>query len=464
MRIPVLAFVALLLGACTERAGDRQPDYASLQPSETLSGGATTFTKLNPTVSLAQHAYSQPAANLGTQERALFVVGNSFFTSPWVSAPSSVAARDGLGPLFNAAACQDCHIRDGRGRPPSDGSAVSSLLRIAMDDGGADPVYGNQIQDRALPGVNPEARLSVRWQFTERQLAGGETVQLRKPVPQLSHLAYGKLQAAHHSLRIAPPVFGMGLLELIPARQIVAAADESDQNGDGISGRVNWVSESGAKEKMPGRFGWKASQPSVRQQSLAAFANDMGISSALFSGEICTQSQAACDELAKGGSPELETVIENAVLFYVRHLAVPARRAANAPEVLTGKALFNEIGCASCHRPHWTTGHSDEFPALASQSIWPYTDLLLHDMGDGLADGVREGEALGREWRTPPLWGIHLAKVVGGQGIGFLHDGRARDFKEAILWHGGEAEAARNAFASLPEQQRSDLLSFLKSL
>lgn len=462
MRIPVFA-VLFLLSACGDDS-KRSTDYASLQEGEALSGGATTFSKLNPNVSLAQHAYSQPAANLGTEERALFAVGNSFFTSPWVSAPSSVSARDGLGPLFNAAACQDCHIRDGRGRPPSKGSAVSSLLRIAMDDGSADPVYGNQIQDRALPGVNPEALLSVRWEFTERELAGGEIVQLRKPIPQLDNLAYGELQANHRSLRIAPPVFGMGLLELIPVQEVIAAADESDQNADGISGRVNWVSEPGSERKMLGRFGWKASQPSVHQQSLAAFANDMGISSVLFSDEICTEFQTVCGELPAGGAPELEAVIENSVLFYVRHLAVPARRAVDAPEVLAGKRLFHEIGCANCHRPHWTTGPSVEFPALAAQSIWPYTDLLLHDMGDSLADGVREGNALGSEWRTPPLWGIHLAQVVGGKGIGFLHDGRARNFKETILWHGGEGAEASKAFAALPKVQRDYLLAFLKSL
>jgi CxxC motif-containing protein (DUF1111 family) len=456
----IFVICALVMSACSSE----NSSYTDLPAGEALSGGATTYTKLNPSVSLAQHAYSQPATNLGTQERALFAVGNSFFTSPWVSAPSSVAARDGLGPLYNAAACQDCHIRDGRGRPPSAGSAVSSLLRISLDDGSADPVYGNQIQDRALPGVKPEATLSVRWQLSEHKLAGGELVELRKPQPVLEDLAYGELKATQRSLRVAPPVIGLGLLEMIPDQQLTDASDESDRDSDGISGRVNWVLDPEFSSLKVGRFGWKASQPSVRQQSLAAFANDMGISSSLFTRKICSESQSACDDLPGGGEPELEAGIELAVLFYVRHLAVPARRAMDAPEVIAGKRLFRELACASCHRPRWVTGQDPLSPALSSQQIWPYTDLLLHDMGEGLADGVREGDALGSEWRTPPLWGIHLARVVGGKGIGFLHDGRARNFKEAILWHGGEAKASAAAFAALPEVQRGYLVSFLKSL
>ncbi len=457
MRLPALLLLASAVSGCGAGSPDAPPD-------EALSGGGTTFTKLNPNSSLAQHAYSQPASNLNTDERALFVVGNSFFTSPWVSAPSSVSARDGLGPLFNAAACQDCHIRDGRGRPPSGGSAVSSLLRIAMSDGSPDPVYGNQIQDRALPGLKPEAQLSVRWQYIERELAGGERVQLRKPLPKLENLAYGELKATHRSLRVAPPVIGLGLLEMIPESQLLAAADESDKDGDGISGRINWVYDHQSQKQMPGRFGWKASQPTVRQQSLAAFANDMGISSTLFPKSICTQLQPGCDELPGGGEPELEMTIEKAVLFYVSHLAVPARRAIGAPEVVTGRRIFEDIGCASCHRPGWVTGVSADFPALSSQTIWPYTDLLLHDMGAGLDDGLSEGEATGSEWRTPPLWGIHLAQVVGGKGIGFLHDGRARNFKEAIMWHGGEAAAARDAWAHSSQVDREKLIWFLKSL
>ncbi len=457
-----LVVLALILGACdVDKQQFPEVDEAVLV-TEALSGGATTFTKLNPNVSLAQHAYSQPATNLGTQERASFTLGNSFFTSPWVSAPSSVSTRDGLGPLFNAAACQDCHIRDGRGRPPDGNSAISSLLRIALDSGRPDPVYGNQIQDLALPGARAEAVLGIDWEYSERRLAGGEIVSLRKPVPALTNLGYGSLQATHTSLRIAPPLIGMGLLELIDENDLRAVADEFDADGDSISGRIHWLS--GVEGRQVGRFGWKASQPSVRQQSLAAFANDMGISSAHFPDEICTPEQSVCREFPVGGRPELEPAIEEAVVFYVRHLAVPARRAVAAPEVVAGKVLFFELGCAACHRPQWTTVTSPDSPALSKQVIWPYTDLLLHDMGDGLADGVIEGDAAGAEWRTPPLWGIHLAKVVGGQGIGYLHDGRARNFKEAILWHGGEAAASSEAFAMLPKGQRENLLSFLKSL
>lgn len=457
---PVFAMCALVLAGCG--AGDLP---VNPQANEALPGGDTTFTKLNPSVSLSQHAYSRPASNLSSEERALFTVGNSFFTAPWVSAPSTVASRDGLGPLFNAAACQDCHIRDGRGRPPGpDDSSASSIVRLATAEGYPDPVYGGQIQDRALPGLEPEARVEVQWLYSSETLAGGERVELRQPQVHLNNLAYGDVSAPHWGLRVAPPVIGLGLLELIPVEDILLNEDSLDSDSDGISGRAQRLAVLADGTTLLGRFGWKAAQPTVRSQSLTAFASDMGISSAALPGSLCTQSQALCLEFPDGGRPELASAIEEAVVFYTRHLAVPGRRGLKSEQISQGKKLFVDIGCASCHRPSWKTGVDTSSPALSGQYIWPYTDLLLHDMGEGLADHIREGVANGREWRTAPLWGLHLAKVVGGQGVGFLHDGRARNFKEAILWHGGEAKSAKQRWAALPQEERERLIAFLDSL
>ncbi len=466
--------VALALSAC-----DSDRDFAVAELDEGLSGGATTLQKLNPGVELSREAYSQPAANLAPAQRSTFAIGNAFFTNPWVVAPADSAARDGLGPLYNASACQDCHIRDGRGHPPlgPDDSAISALLRVALPQSAgdaaaleragvvADPVYGGQIQDRAVPGVAPEARLAVNWRERELRLAGGEVIRLREPLLTLEALGYGELHPqARYGLRVAPPMIGLGLLEAIPAEDILAGADPDDRDGDGISGRANRVWDIARAESAVGRFGWKAGQPTVRQQSLAAFVNDIGITSLLLPAEICSPAQRDCAAAASGGEPELDANIEDAVVFYSSHLAVPARRWVEAPEVLAGKQLFHSLGCASCHRPRWRTGELADAPALSRQLIWPYTDMLLHDMGEALADGVEEFAASGREWRTPPLWGIHLAKAVGGSEVGFLHDGRARNFKEAIAWHGGEAATSRDAWVALPKRDRENLIWFLKSL
>jgi CxxC motif-containing protein (DUF1111 family) len=281
----------------------------------------------------------------------------------------------------------------------------------------------------------------------------------------LEQLHYGPLADGHGlSLRVAPAMIGLGLLESIAASAILAGEDVGDSDGDGISGRANrvWSQESSAT--VIGRFGWKAGQPSIRQQSLLAFQQDIGISSQLYPYQPCTSVQADCLASQPSIGPELSDEIEEVLLFYASHLAVPARRWHDRKEVLAGKAIFHTLGCAGCHQPSWRTARLDNHPVLSEQLIWPYTDMLLHDMGEGLADGVIEFGAQGNEWRTAPLWGVHLAKAVGGAEVGFLHDGRARDFKEAIMWHGGEAQASRDAWASLKRDDREKLIWFLKSL
>ncbi|MCQ4346000.1 c-type cytochrome [Pseudomonas stutzeri] len=442
------------------------------EPGERLSGGATTVNKAD------HNAFSLPSANLSPMRRLDFSVGNSFFRNPWVIAPSSTDARDGLGPLFNTNACQNCHVKDGRGHPPGSrgDNAVSSLVRLSipprpgqealLERHGviAEPVYGSQLQDLAIPGVPPEGKVRVDYTSEWVTLADGSRVELRKPVLQLSQLGYGELHPdTLFSLRVAPPMIGLGLLEAIPEAAILANADPDDADGDGISGRANRVWEHASQSTRLGRFGWKAGQPSLDQQNADAFFNDMGLSSSLLAGSSCSAAQRDCLAAPHGGVPEVGDNILAQVLFYTRNLAVPARRNVDDPQVLAGKSLFHRAGCQLCHTPSFRTAADAAEPELANQLIRPYSDLLLHDMGDGLADNRPEFLASGREWRTPPLWGIGLTETVNGH-TRFLHDGRARNLLEAILWHGGEAEAARQAVMAYDAEQRAALLAFLNSL
>ena len=439
----------------------------SALPPQALPGGETTFLELSPLSALSADALSQPFGNLTSEERLDFVVGNSFFTNPWVAAGASTAGRDGLGPLYSAAACQDCHIRDGRGHAPAgpDEFLTSAVVRLALADGQADPVYGRHLQTRAVPGLAPEARVSVRWQESPETLPDGSVVTLRRPELVVTDWAYGEADAGLRlSLRVAPAVIGMGLLEAIPPADLRAYAEL--QRRDGLVGRVQAGIALAGEPEAIGRFGWKATQSSVEHQALDAFANDIGITSSRIPNDVCTETQLSlgCADFPSGGQPELSRQVQHAVVFYARHLAPPVRRQTEDAEVKAGEHLFTDIGCSGCHKPSWRTGDSPSSRASANQLIWPYTDLLLHDMGIGLADGHVEGLASGRHWRTTPLWGLGQVKAVGGERAGYLHDGRARTIAEAILWHGGEAQRARDAWAALPERQRALVLSFLKSL
>jgi CxxC motif-containing protein (DUF1111 family) len=272
------------------------------------------------------------------------------------------------------------------------------------------------------------------------------------------------------SPRVAPQMIGLGLLEQVPEAAILAKADPEDADGDGVSGKPQRVWDPGHKVVALGRFGWKAGAPRIDVQNQSAFSGDIGISTPLFPAPYgeCTPAQAACREGPHGDDSEYDNLEANAqvtdlVLFYSRHLAVPARRDVDHPEVLRGKKLFHESGCIACHTPKFRTAPDGPEPELRSQLIWPYTDLLLHDMGPGLADGRPEGRAGGTEWRTPPLWGIGLTQTVSGHSF-FLHDGRARNLTEAILWHDGEARRAREAFRTMDKPDRAALLRFLNSL
>lgn len=477
---------ALLLTSLTAVAAvDTAPtqQFQRAEHHEALAGGATTYTgKVN------RNVLSQPSANISFERRLDFRIGDSVFRKLWVSSPSSTTASDGLGPLYNARACQQCHIRDGRGHTPesADDNAISMFLRLSippqteqqkqlLQEGRIgtipEPTYGGQLQDFAVPGLAAEGRMNIHWQEHIVTLADGTEVALRRPTYSISDLNYGPLHPQLMlSPRVAPPMTGLGLLEAIDEQDILRQADPEDRDNDGISGRANRVWDSQQQRVTVGRFGWKAGNPTLLQQNSGAFNGDIGISSTLKSDPYgdCTDKQTACRTQPHGNTPaqdnlEASHTMSRLLLFYTRNLAVPARRDVNNPQVLAGKALFYNSGCISCHRPKYQTGVHASMPEQSDQLIWPYTDLLLHDMGEGLADHRPEFAATGREWRTPPLWGIGLSGIANGH-TQYLHDGRARNLLEAILWHGGEAEQARNQVINMDSKEREHLLSFLESL
>ncbi|WP_011579985.1 MULTISPECIES: di-heme oxidoredictase family protein [Chelativorans] len=456
-------------------------DFSEPEAFERMQGGAATTTKL-----INADIFSHPSATLEFAEQQRFLLGNGLFRKDWVTAPSSTQASDGLGPLFNARACQSCHIKDGRGHAPNgpEEQATSLLVRLSVPPSEeqereilegylssvGEPVYGGQLQDFAAAGLPAEGRVRIEYEELPVSLSGGETAHLRKPVLSIDKPGYGPLRPdTMLSARVAPPMIGLGLLEAIDEGDILAREDPNDADGDGISGRARRVRDETGQWKL-GRFGWKGNAAGIMQQSADAFSHDMGLSTPLAPdhwGE-CTGAQAACRAIPHGAQPqfgdqEVPGDLLELVAFYSRNLAVPARRDIDRPEVLAGKKVFYEAGCAGCHTPKFVTRRDAVVPALAFQLIWPYTDLLLHDMGDGLADNRPEGMATGREWRTPPLWGIGLTKTVNSEAS-YLHDGRARTLLEAILWHGGEAEAAREKVVEMEKAERENLIRFLESL
>jgi CxxC motif-containing protein (DUF1111 family) len=471
MRPLFRSIAALLLASSLVACGEQAPRFEQAEPGEALSAGSATVMKFD------HNAFSMPSANLSPVRRLDFSVGNSFFRNPWVTAPSSTTARDGLGPLINTNACQSCHIKDGRGRPAEAerGNAVSMLVRLSIPAGAEhaevvrqrgiapEPTYGGQLQDMAIPGVAPEGKVRLSYSTRTERFADGFEVELRMPHLNITELGYGPMHPqTQFSVRVAPAMIGLGLLEAIPESALLANADPDDRDKDGISGRPNQVFDQTTREPAVGRFGWKAGQPNLNQQNADAFFNDMGLTTRLFTGSSCTDRQQPCREMPHGGELEVSDNILAQVLFYTRNLGVPARRNVDDPQVLAGKTLFHRAGCQSCHIPTFTTGDAAE-PELANQVIRPYTDLLLHDMGEGLADGRPEFEASGSEWRTPPLWGIGMTETVSDH-TQFLHDGRARNLLEAILWHGGEAEKAKQTVLGFDSDERSALLAFLESL
>ncbi len=462
MRLP--RFSALVIAGAAALFVSCGADDVALDPN---LGGVTTREDAS------RNSFGLPAPQLSNTERRLFERGDSFFTQNWVTAPASTDARDGLGPTFNAQACSSCHVLDGRGSPPDptgEDARLGLLFRLSVPgedpDTGAplpDPVYGGQFQDVSILGVEAEGTVELEYETVAGEYGDGTAFELLDPTYELTDLAFGPM--ADDVLigpRLAPQVIGMGLLEAIPEATILEAADPDDLDGDGISGRPNTVWDARLGAEALGRFGWKANVATVEQQVAGAFSGDIGITSVLHPDEDCPAAQIECAAAASGGEPELTDDRLGSVTFYNRTLSVPAMRDTETDSVRSGSEEFDELGCSSCHTPTIETGPSD-IATLADQTIHPYTDLLLHDMGEGLADGRPDFDATGTEWRTPPLWGLGLIDDVNGERF-LLHDGRARTIEEAILWHGGEAEASREAFRLLSADRRSALIDFLEAL
>lgn len=442
-------------------------DYTnlSLETGEELLGGSTTV--FNAT----EEAFGFSASQLTFEEQSSFGIGNSFFRQSWVSSPASTTARDGLGPFFNAVSCASCHFKDGRGRPPGfDGeTARGMLLRLSTDgfasDGSSlpDPIYGHQLQDNAILGQTVKGGFTISYEDVVETFDDGTKVILKKPTYNITDLGYGNIAAGVKiSPRLANQIIGLGLLEALDESTILNLADPNDLDGDGISGRPNYVYDVASNKTVMGRFGWKANQPNVRQQVAAAFSGDMGITSFLFPNENCPPG-IDCDAIPNGGTPEISDSNLDKVGLYASTLAVPARRNISDQNVLKGKKTFETIGCASCHIPKLQTGNTHPIKALRNQTIRPFTDLLLHDMGSGLADNASDFLATGTEWRTPALWGIGLLNTVNKFTF-LMHDGRARNIEEAILWHGGEGQMAKSNYKKLTLQERKDLLQFMNTL
>lgn len=430
-------------------------------------------------------------------------IGQAIFEKLWVFAPSSTKSSDGLGPLYNARSCAQCHEHSNIQETelpaslvimlsiePDSHAAVSEMQQQAIHDSGfiPEPVYGKQIQPFAYPGAKAEAHISLTYQTLITRFPDQKAVKLRKPVYQLSAPGYGEFDnGLQISARVAPRMLGLGILDSIPDSALRALADPDDQDGDGISGRINWVWDQPSQTIKAGRFGWKAGKASLEQQNLAALANDIGISSWLFplpQGD-CSARQTECISLAEssqtmpGEAPaskltaqrfEASTQMTDLLHAFTRVMGAkallaqqytPERHMLNTGERLQkGKALFQNIGCITCHTDRFNTPSGI---AIFPENISAYSDLLLHDMGEALTDNRQEFRASGREWRTAPLWGIaHYLEQTATPG--FLHDGRAASVLEAILWHGGEAEQSKQTFMTLSSEQRNSLTYFVESL
>ncbi|MCP5348600.1 MAG: c-type cytochrome [Pseudomonadales bacterium] len=409
-------------------------------------------------------------SQLNEEQQARFTRGRALFDQLWVASPSLDTDIDGLGPTFNQSACSACHTRNGRGAPPDTDSERMRGMLVRLSLPGAEPngtpiphpVYGDQLQDNAILGVPAEGRARVTWIEHTETFADGESITLRRPDLILGDLAFGEPeQDLLLSPRVAPSLVGMGLLDAVPDAFLEALAQEP--RPDGISGRVNRVWNAQTGTESIGRFGWKANMPTLAQQTAGAFLGDMGLTSTLYPDENCPEVQLDCIQKSSGETDVTEEQLRD-VVFYQAALAVPAPGASDTGDVdiQQGRELFMQAGCQHCHIPELQTGAA-ALPVLSNRAFSPYTDLLLHDMGEGLADGRPDFLASGSEWRTPPLWGLGLVPTVNEHNT-LLHDGRARGVMEAIMWHGGEAEPARARVKAMTTQEREKLVHFIESL
>lgn len=416
------------------------------------------------TDSKSKNAFSTPFSGMSDVEEDIFILGKSFFRIPWVEAPSATTARDGLGPLFNGNTCMSCHPRNGIGKLYSQEGVVNRALvgRLSIPNNTSfvekmgftpEPTYGSQLSINSVHGVRHEGRIVIENQKILVTYPDGESKELLKPTYTIKDLGYGKMHPQTAiSMRLAPPLIGLGFLDDIDDKDLLANEDSEDLNGDGISGKANIVYSVESRSFEVGRYTYKSSAPTVKQQVAGAMVNDMGLTTDLFPRDNCTQEQKECLEAPKAAHPiDVPSDRLDAVTFYIKNQKLPKR-------VITsqkGEKLFTTIGCVKCHVESFDTPKG---------KIYPYSDLLLHDMGEGLSDGREEFKAGVNEWRTIPLWGTSLKSIVLGEEARFLHDGRARDVEEAILWHGGESENIKKRFMSLEKSLRSEIIKFVEGL
>lgn len=455
-RFPAIAGLLLLavLLACGGESENGGRTETEDEPGDAASARAGGDTSVDNRTSFA---FEQPADNLSDENLERHLEGDVEFGNVFVTAPAPV--NPGLGPLFNNVSCESCHIKNGRGHPVFRDPRLRSNALVLISDPERDPDVpggnplveglGGQIQDHAVFGVRPEAEVSVSWEEIPGRYPDGSRYSLRKPVLNITLSDGSSLgENIQTSMRLPLPVIGLGLLEAVAEETLLGLSDPDDSDGDGISGRPNMVWNRVTASTEIGRFGRKAGSPDLMAQTARAYTEDMGVS----------------NPALPAGDEETDITEEQLDLttFYVQTLAVPLRAKTDDSDVARGERIFSDIGCSSCHVPTLRTG---EHPVeeLSDQTIRPFTDLLLHDMGEGLADGRSDFLATGREWRTPPLWGIGLTEKLLVTP-NFLHDGRARTLEEAILWHGGEAEDIVNRFINLPRSQRERLIKFLNTL
>ena len=451
---------AALLSGIIGASGCKKDDDSPATPESVRAGGDATIFSSGP------DAFSFPMPNLDAAGVERHFLADVAFGQQFVSAPA--VRYGGLGPVFNQNSCEGCHVRNGRGAIPQSESDLTSglLLRLSVPGTGPNgeiipvPGFGGQLQTKAIFGVTPEGKLSKTAVEQIVSFLDGATVKLEKPVYAIADPYMPLPGNVLISPRTPPAVHGLGLIEAIPEANILALADETDANGDGISGKPNRVWDVLGQKISLGRFGWKAEMPTGGQQAADAAHNDMGLTNYYFPEEHCSGQSNCVNGLQTTLDVDKETT--DLFAFYFQTVAVPAQRNYDQPDVVRGKLLFEQLNCTGCHVPKHQTG-DHAIAALSHQTIFPYTDLLLHDMGEGLADNRPTYAANGYEWRTPPLWGIGLTQVVNPKAT-FLHDGRAKTLEEAVLWHGGEAETSKEGYRQLSQQDRNALIAFLNSL
>ncbi len=452
----VLIGVFVVLYSCNNNNDDDLPDIIEGE----MAGGETTI------YMQSSKAFSTPAPNLSGANLEKHLDGDVAFEAIFVSGNSPV--NGGLGPVFNNNSCIGCHISDGRAAPPANINDMSGFFyKISMagvdEHNGPAPVpgFGTQLQHQAIYGYQKEATLKVVYKEVVEVLDDGTEISLQKPVYTIENPYISMPPDVMISPRIAMPVFGLGLLEAIPESAILANADEFDVDGDSISGKPNYVWDPANKKMALGRFGWKAGTPSVLVQSAGAYNEDMGVTNPVKPIESTYGQSNGDNSVHETSEIDMKTLED--VTFYSLTLGVPAGRNFDNPTVIKGRQLFEKINCIGCHAASFTTGTLDGVPEVSNQKIYPYTDMLLHDLGEGLADNRPEYDANGREWKTRPLWGLGLTNVTSGHTT-LLHDGRARNITEAILWHDGEAKKSKNDFKALSKEERDALLAFLNAL